>query len=61
MNAVGVKLGNGWYSHEQHGEASYGKQNFSFFFLFHTNCFIIIMNLRSTSSRFHLDYLVSNW
>jgi len=23
-NAVGVKLGNGWYSHEQHGEAAYG-------------------------------------
>jgi len=26
MNAVGVKLGNGWYSQEQqHGEIRYGK------------------------------------
>ncbi|CAF1633603.1 unnamed protein product [Rotaria magnacalcarata] len=24
MNAVGVKLGNGWYSQEQHGEFNYG-------------------------------------
>jgi alpha-L-rhamnosidase len=32
MNAVGVKLGNGWYSPEQQGERSYGKQKFSFFF-----------------------------
>ncbi|CAF1241697.1 unnamed protein product [Rotaria sp. Silwood1] len=24
MNAVGVKLGNGWYSQEQHGESNYG-------------------------------------
>jgi alpha-L-rhamnosidase len=32
MNAVGVKLGNGWYSREQQGEQSYGKRKFSFFF-----------------------------
>jgi hypothetical protein len=32
MNAVGVKLGNGWYSREQHGEASYGKRKFSLSF-----------------------------
>jgi hypothetical protein len=29
MNAVGVKLGNGWYAHEQGGN---GEQNFPFFF-----------------------------
>jgi hypothetical protein len=40
MNAVGVKLGNGWYSREQHGEQDYGKQKFSFFF--HTNFFLLI-------------------
>jgi hypothetical protein len=39
MNAVGVKLGNGWYSREQHGEQDYGKQNF---FLFHKNFFLLI-------------------
>jgi hypothetical protein len=32
MNAVGVKLGNGWYSREQHGEAAYGKRKFFVFF-----------------------------
>jgi hypothetical protein len=31
MNAIGVKLGNGWYSREQHGEKDYGKKNFLFF------------------------------
>jgi hypothetical protein len=31
MNAVGVKLGNGWYSHEQHGKSTYGKVKHSFF------------------------------
>jgi hypothetical protein len=30
MNAVGVKLGNGWYSQEQHGESNYGKSEFIF-------------------------------
>jgi alpha-L-rhamnosidase len=30
MNAVGVKLGNGWYSQEQHGESNYGKSELIF-------------------------------
>jgi hypothetical protein len=32
MNAIGVKLGNGWYSREQHGERDYGKEKFFFCF-----------------------------
>jgi len=24
MNAIGVKLGHGWYTHEQHAEIKYG-------------------------------------
>jgi hypothetical protein len=31
MNAVGVKLGNGWYSAEQHGAGYYGKEEHFFF------------------------------
>jgi len=31
MNAVGVKLGNGWYSAEQHGAVYYGKKEYLLF------------------------------
>ena len=31
MNAVGIKLGNGWYSAEQHGPDYYGNKKNSYF------------------------------
>ena len=54
MNAVGVKLGNGWYGHEQ---GSNGEQNFSFVFLHKT----LFLNFRSTSSCFYIEYYASKW
>jgi alpha-L-rhamnosidase len=33
-NAIGIKLGNGWYSQEQHGNIDYGKIKIIFFILF---------------------------
>jgi hypothetical protein len=40
MNAVGVKLGNGWYSQEQLEGTNYGKWKLSFFFISNEFSFI---------------------
>lgn len=56
MNAVGVKLGNGWYGHEQGG---YGKQNHPFIPSFFA--LMLFLNFRCTSSCFYIVYYIPKW